>query len=72
MIRKIAYIGFGDLGRQVSLFLRQVFPGEISEIYFDDNLFSTQHQTHFLSQNIVISNLILMIFISVWDIKILN
>jgi sugar O-acyltransferase (sialic acid O-acetyltransferase NeuD family) len=47
MIRKIAYIGFGDLGRQVSLFLKQVFPGEINEIYFDDNLFSTQQQNSF-------------------------
>jgi|SRR5688572_1012420 len=47
MIRKIAYIGFGDLGSQLSLFLKQAFPDEIHEVYFDDNLFSTQQQNSF-------------------------
>src|SRR5678810_586398 len=47
MFRKIVYIGFGDLGSQVSLFLKQAFPGDINEVYFDDNLFSTQQQNSF-------------------------
>ena len=47
MTRKIAYIGFGDLGDQLSLFLKQTFHGEISEVYFDDNLFSTQQPNSF-------------------------
>jgi sugar O-acyltransferase (sialic acid O-acetyltransferase NeuD family) len=47
MTRKIAYIGFGDLGKQLSLFLKQTTADEISEVYFDDNLFSTQQANSF-------------------------
>ena len=47
MIHKIAYIGFGDLGKQLSLFLHQTVADEISEVYFDDNLFSTEHLNSF-------------------------
>ena len=47
MIHKIAYIGFGDLGKQLSLFLHQTVTDEISEVYFDDNLFSSGHLNSF-------------------------
>jgi sugar O-acyltransferase (sialic acid O-acetyltransferase NeuD family) len=47
MIHKIAYIGFGDLGKQLSLFLSQTVADEISEVYFDDNLFSAEYPNSF-------------------------
>ncbi|MBX9783540.1 MAG: hypothetical protein K2X48_09630 [Chitinophagaceae bacterium] len=41
-MRNIAYVGFGDLGQQVSRFLKQTATGPISEVYFDDQLFSSK------------------------------
>jgi acetyltransferase-like isoleucine patch superfamily enzyme len=38
MKRSIAYIGFGDLGRQLSLLIKQCSNAELTEIFFDDNL----------------------------------
>jgi sugar O-acyltransferase (sialic acid O-acetyltransferase NeuD family) len=38
MPRNIAYIGFGALGKQLAVFLRQTSKDEIKEIFFDDFL----------------------------------
>lgn len=40
MPRKIAYVGFGELGKQISLFIKQTYSDIEEEIFFDDKLAS--------------------------------
>jgi len=47
MNRKIAYIGFGELGKQISLFIRQTSGNDITEIFFDDDMFANKHPATF-------------------------
>ncbi len=42
MKQQVAYIGFGHLGKQLSLFLRQSLKEEPNELFFDDHLFAAK------------------------------
>ncbi len=46
-MKKIAYVGFGEIGKQISLFIREKYGEGVKEIFFDDTLFQNGAKNSF-------------------------